>query len=340
MELKEFDLLKDENRWKTFLDKFPDHSPYHKREWCNVLKDTFNFKERSILCFDNEGSLKALLPLWQIRKTLITNSPWRDRNEILSLDPESEKQITDCLMKYQDSMVFKDWKGQSDLEKFQLFPYLVNSKLDLTPGLDVNLKRINKKFGRNIRKAIRNEVVINKENSLTGMIDFYRLFKLTRKRLGVPIFPWKFFENIFHSFSNSSLEIYLGRQDSIPIAGAIVLHSPNSSIYAYGAMDYKYQNTRVCDLLFWEMIEDVTNLGKNTLDLGSDSPFQHDLLRYKRKWGATQESVLFLSNMKNQKVLTRQDVNSPRNKIIRNILKKVPEKVLVMVGTYISKKMG
>ena len=340
MELKEFDLSRDKNLWRAFLDKFPDHSPYHTREWCNVLKDTFNFRERSILCFDNQGSLKALLPLWQISKNLVTNSPWRDRNDILSLDPASKAKITDYLTRYQDSMVFKDWKIQSGVENLLQFPYLVNSKLDLSPGLDVNLKRINKKFGRNIRKAIQNDVVICKENSLKGMIDFYHLFKLARKRLGVPIFPWKFFKNMFDSFADTSIEIYLGKQKDIPIAGAVVLHSPNSSIYAYGAMDYRYQSTRVYDLLVWEIIQDTTNLGKKILDFGSDSPFQHDLLRYKRKWGSIQELVIFLSNLKNKKALMRQDSNSPQNKLIRTILKRVPEKVLVWAGTYITKKMG
>ena len=325
--------------WTDFVSSQPNACIYHTREWAKVLKETFHFKEISLMGLSDRGEVKAVLPLWQVNKEEAINSPWRDRADLLAENQESKECILGYLREINSNVLLKDWNHEPPSDRFLIDDYWITSVLDLTPGKDAIWGNLDKSVHRNVAKAESYEIELRQANTLKSMGDFYSLFKRTRKRLGVPIFPWRFFKNILHHL-NGSIRIYLGYFQEKPIGSIIVFDSPHASIYAYGAHDHKYQFTRVNDKLFWRAIEDSIMLGKSSFDFGADSPLQTSLMRFKKKWGTFQKSLHTVYRNNKRIDFAEKDFSSNKYAAHRQLLRYMPIGVLILLGSIYMRRRG
>lgn len=340
MRIIPFNPAEHEKLWSDFIVNCPQASVYHTRAWAEVIKNTFNFKERSLACFDDSGKIRAALPLWQVNRNVMVNSPLRDRADLLSSIPEGKESIFRQLQAIDCDLVLKDWNQDIPSGEFILQDYWVTSVLDLTPGKDVVWNKVDKSVWRNIKKAEECGVKIEQVANEQKMKEFYYLFKKTRKRLGVPIYPFLLFKNMLRYLKSDAMRLYIGYLNGRPISGIIILDSPATSIYAYGASDYKYQAIRANDSVFWKAIEDSIDLKKRSFDFGADSPGQINLLRYKNKWGSYQRQLRTLYKGKKKIDFTKNDFSSARYNLHRCILSLFPEWALVLMGSFMVKRHG
>ncbi len=338
-EVSEYDPEKHEKLWVAFLKKYSDITPYHTREWAKVVKKVFNFKEKSLVCIDSEGNLTGILPLWLVNKHRVINSPWRDRADMIVLDSMSGELIQRWLSDMPYDLILKDWSHGLPSANFFLEKYWITSCVDLTGGEEFVCRGLNSSVHRNIRKARKLGVEIIQDTTYEGMMKFYLLFRKTRKRLGVPIYMWDLFESMLSYLNNGMMRLYLGYLNGHAISGALFLDTHNASIYAYGASDYKYQSTRVNDLLFFYAILDSINLKKGLFDFGADSPGQESLLRFKRKWGAVQKTLPTAHNIKGFDI-AKSDFSSQKYHFARQLLSCFPEWMLTCIGSFMSKRNG
>jgi len=338
LDIVEYDAGKQGNLWKDFLADCSDVSPYHTREWGEVLRRTFEFKERSLVAL-KDGSISGVLPLWQVNKKTIVNSPWRDRADLLFKD-DCRELFLQCLSGLPFDVVVKGWGHSKPSAGFRLENYWVTSVLDLSCGIDLLWERVNKTVGRNIRKAERTGVVISREISGENMSCFYELFKMTRKRLGIPIYPRKLFQNILSCLSNKILRLYVAFIQKKPISAAIFLDGDLRAIYAYGASNIQYQAYRANDLIMWTAIGDSVERGKVFFDFGADSPTQQGLLHFKSKWGATQYNLTTLRKSDKHTRPEKLDFSSERYRFQRYILSHMPVSFLILLGEHMTRRNG
>ncbi|MCK4882993.1 MAG: GNAT family N-acetyltransferase, partial [Candidatus Omnitrophica bacterium] len=307
--------------------------------WAEVLKETFHFKEISLMGLSDQGEVKAVLPLWQVKKGEVINSPWRDRADLLAENQKSKECILGYLREINSNVLLKDWNHEAPSDDFFVDDYWITSVLDLAPGKDVIWRNLDKSVHRNVAKAESYKIDVRQGSTLENMASFYRLFKKTRKRLGVPIFPWSFFKNILNHL-NGSMRIYLGYFGGKPIGSIIVFDSQQTAIYAYGAHDHKYQFTRVNDKLFWQAIEDSITLGKSSFDFGADSPLQESLMRFKKKWGTFQKSLHTVYRNNKKIDFTEEDFSSMKYSVHRKFLRCMPIWVLTLLGSIYMRRRG
>jgi hypothetical protein len=332
MQVKQFNPAEHEVLWNSFVAKHPETTPYHTRAWAGVIKATFRFEEKSIVCFDENGELKALLPLWQVNYKTLNNAPWRDKADMLYLNEASRNATHEYISKISADMVLKDWSSCSPGNVFKPVQYWISSVVDISMGRDALWAKINKSVGRNIRKAETSGIVIKEELSSHGVEKFYYLFKMTRKRLGVPIYPRFFFENMISCLSPESLRIYIAYLNDKPICGYIILDTHLSSIYAYGASDFAFQATRMNDLVMWRAMADSIERGKKYFDFGCDSPDSENILRFKRKWGAIQRPMTTLYKTKQTIDPAKEDLSSKHHVFQRRVFSRMPDWMLVFIG--------
>lgn len=329
-----------EEKWNRLVDDHPAATPYHTRAWARVIQETFYFEEKSIVCVDDTGVLRALLPLWKVNRKELINAPWRDKADILALDDKSWHAISSYLASLNYDLVLKDWSANTQLENFRLTNYWVNSELDLSQGIDAIWKEVNKNLGRNLRKAEKCGIIIKQELAEISSSDFYELFKKTRKRLGVPIFPFRLFKNMWNYMGEQTMRVYMAYLDNRPICGFIVFDTPSTSLYAYGASDFLFQETRVNDLIMWKAIEDSLKQGKKIFDFGCDAPDNFNLMRFKKKWGAVPKNIVTAYKTKRHINPAKEDFSSGYYKSHRRVLKMMPAWFLVFLGDILSRKTG
>jgi hypothetical protein len=191
--------------------------------------------------------------------------------------------------------------------------------------LDEDVGRISAGINRKTRQAIQQAenrgVWIKRGSSREDLATFYRLHLDTRKRKGVPVQPWKFFEllgkNVLeagHGF------VSLAYHEDRCIAGAIFLFHNNTVTYKYGASSQDQLNLRPNNLIIWRAIQWGCENGSTLFDFGKTDFENIGLRDFKSKWGA-EEQMLTYSSISSRTILTR----SPSlNSILEMVIKRSP----------------
>jgi hypothetical protein len=166
--------------------------------------------------------------------------------------------------------------------------------LDLTPGEDRLFSSFRESTRRNIRKAVKEGVVLSVSDKLSDMETFCRLNCLTRRRHGLPPQPYRFFRNL-HEFmiSRGGGIVVLGFLEGNPVAGAVFLHVGRKSYFKYGASDKKFQNLRANNLVMWEAIRWYVAKGYSTMCFGRNEEWNGNLRRYKNAWGTVESEMRY-----------------------------------------------
>ncbi|MDQ3809210.1 MAG: GNAT family N-acetyltransferase [Chloroflexota bacterium] len=147
---------------------------------------------------------------------------------------------------------------------------------------------------RNIRKSERSELRVEFGHSVSDIKSFYRLHLLTRRRLGVPIQPRRFFDLWRNKLADNGLGFVLSvHLDQIPIAAAVFLSWNGTLVYKYGASDPMYWEHRPNNLLFWTAIRWGCEHGFHTFDWGRTDLDDQGLRDFKTGWGAKEEPLTY-----------------------------------------------
>ena len=111
-----------------------------------------------------------------------------------------------------------------------------------TTRIDLPADALMKTFDADARRCIRkaHEVGFRTEvrHDLDALAAFYRLHTLTRRRLGVPVQPWRYFVMLQrHLLAKGLGFVALTRLGAEPVAAGVFCSFNGSTCYKYGASD-------------------------------------------------------------------------------------------------------
>jgi len=190
-------------------------------------------------------------------------------------------------------------------DSFSLTPYTLHPTpcpyvtylghtLDLTKGEKALYSGLRDSTRRNIKKALKEGVVVKIFNSLESVKEFCRLNCMTRKKHGLPPQPYRFFRKVYdHIISKGLGFITLTSHNGQNIAGAVFFHFGNTAVFKYGASDNKYQHLRANNLVMWEAIKWYCQNDYKSLSLGRTDPENQGLAQFKSGWGGKQENMKY-----------------------------------------------
>jgi len=147
---------------------------------------------------------------------------------------------------------------------------------------------------RRIRRARKLDIRLEKSGG-EALRLFYRLHCQTRRRQGVPIQPFRFFEMLWQILpATAQPSVYLARLGHTYIAGMIVIHFGKTAYYKFGASDPEFFSSAVNQLLMWEAIRDAKQGGCTAFDFGRTSVSNPGLRAYKSRWGTKEHPLDYL----------------------------------------------
>src|SRR5206468_2476638 len=144
-----------------------------------------------------------------------------------------------------------------------------------------------------IVKAEREGVTVRRGRSKEDLTQtFYELHLNTRRRLGVPIQPRRYFELLWERILAPGRGfVLLAYWNGIPIAGAVFLAWHATITYKYSASRQEFWKLRPNNLVIWGAIRWGCENGFHTFDFGRTEPGNEGLRSFKRGWG-TAEAML------------------------------------------------
>ena len=346
------DPLEDDG-WDARLTVVPSPSFFHGVAWARVLRETYGFQPvyftlshhpadsgASLLPNDKPASpaslprhhpleFHALLPVMEVNSWLTgrrgVSLPFTDECAPLCADADSFRRL------FQEVLEHARARSWNYLECRGGKPWFANApastsfyghQLDLNAGETALWARVGGAVRRAVRKAEQSGLTVEFSQDLDAVRAFFGLLCRTRKRHGLPVQPFRFFESIHrHVLSLDQGWVVLARHGQVPVAGAVFFHFGKTVIYKFGASNEAFQHLRPNNLVMWEAIRWHARRGFGVLDFGRTSLENEGLRRFKLGWGTRERRIdYFRYDPRKAGFVTARDASSGwHNRIFKTL---------------------
>lgn len=295
-------LALDDPQWIALVERMPGALPFHHPAWGSAIARCYGFEAFALALRDStdlHGRHVAGFPVIELRSPITrrrrwSSLPFTDTCPAL-VEPEDSPRLAKAVEAYRLS------SGASELEISGPLADLpsatsvqrVHHVLPLDADVDAVERRYRSSVRRNIRSARGAGLRLRRGTTEAEMLDvFYPLHLQTRRRLGLPPQPRRFFRGIWRDVLAPGLgHLTIVEAGSRAVAAAVFLTWKDVTIYKYGASDPASWSLRPNNLLFAEEIAAAVAVGCTTFHFGRTDVHDEGLRRFKLGWGAEEEPV-------------------------------------------------
>ncbi|MCZ7393342.1 MAG: GNAT family N-acetyltransferase [Candidatus Methanoperedens sp.] len=305
--------IKDDE-WKDFLDKSTKASIYHMPEWKIFLEKTFNYKSYYLFAKDECGEIAGLLPLFHVKSKLTGNRlcsvPFSHECGLICNENSVRELTNGGFNLFKDLNVdFLEIRDYIDSESFQHHNIFSTYILELSSNTGEVWQKLDKGSVRwAIKRSQKSGVSADTTKNIEDVKEFYELNCMTKKEIGVPCHPWKFFKNLFDLLKDN-VSLYAARCNNELIAGGIMEYYKDTVLYGYGAANPKYLGLHPYNAFIWKSIEDACRNGYKYYDFGRTSYDNSGLIEFKKRWGTVEKKLYYSYYPKNSGFLTQNRDN-------------------------------
>jgi hypothetical protein len=294
-----------QSSWRTFVDNNPDARIFHSPEMAAVFANTRNFTPTLWAALDQDTTVHALmLPVditilpWPLR-AVTTRTVVYD-GILCSPGLTGQLALAALLRHYnaqrQSRTLFTELRNSCDTSSFQsafkqngfLYEEHMNFLIDLTQPTSVLWKNIRSNAQRNIRKAQKQNVVIEEAHTLQSVSDAYGILRTVYKRLRVPLPDVSLFHSAFTVLHPVNLmHVLNAKVNGVTIGALTLLLYKGTVLYWYTGSLREYSEYRVSDLLVWHALQLGQMHHCHTFDFGGGGrPTEDYTVRdFKAKFG-------------------------------------------------------
>ena len=333
-----------EKEWKEFLDKSESATIYHTPEWKKVLEESFGYKPFYLFTKDESDEITGMLPLLYIKSKLTGNrlcsvpfshlcGPIGDEtavNLLISEGTNLYETLNVNHLEIRDYVDFDDFQHQNAFSTYIL-------------ELSLNIEEVWKKLDKGsvrwaIKKSRKKGVVVNEIKNIGDLKEFYELNCMTKREIGVPGHPWKFFKNLF-TFLDNHVSLYVARYNDEIIGGGIIEYFKDTVIYGYGAANPRYLKLHPYNAFIWKCIEDACLKGYKYYDFGRTSYDNVGLINFKKRWGTVEKKLYYSYYPKNPESLTENRENL-KYKLGTKIIRRMPMSIYKKFSDMVFESFG
>jgi CelD/BcsL family acetyltransferase involved in cellulose biosynthesis len=288
-------------RWLDFVAAHEDAGPFHHPAWAELLCACYGF-EGFALAFESEGRVVAGLPVLQLgfrrKSRRWVSLPFTDFCPPLGVP--SGQSITSALEGACARAGVAHLEVRAPLDALdEEEPAAFRHVLALTPDPDHVFASFRSSLRNTIRQSEKLEtsgaVTVRRASCEADLADvFYRLHVETRRRLGVPVQPRRFFRALWEQMLEPGLGFaLLAYSEERPVGGAVFLTWKRTMIYKFSASLRPFQHLRPSQLLLWHAIRGACRDGFDEFDFGRTDHDGKGLRAFKLGWGSVEEPLAY-----------------------------------------------
>jgi CelD/BcsL family acetyltransferase involved in cellulose biosynthesis len=290
----------DDARWREFVRGRADATPFHDPSWASLLAECYRLRGFVLVETDQSGTITAGMPLLEPprlpgRARRLVSLPFTDALEPLVAPPAARA----------FSQSAEAVRAELGVGRIELRGNLVGAApgpvtavthlLPLTVDFDTVTKGFSHDKRRNAGVSRRKGLEVLRAESERDITEtFFRLHLDTRRRLGVPSQPKRFFQLLWRRvIEPGSGFVLIVRQGHVPVASAVFLTGCGRVVYKYSASDLNYRGQKPNDLLIWSAIESACDAGFTSFDFGRSELSATGLRAFKSSWGAVETPLVY-----------------------------------------------
>jgi CelD/BcsL family acetyltransferase involved in cellulose biosynthesis len=288
-------------RWLAFVEDSPSALPFHHPAWSQLLADCYGYPGFAFAVVDGAGRVHAGVPIVDVSTRLTSRKwvslPFTDFCPPLADGPGPLGELIHGLNAERRAAGVARVELRGEVRGFEAVHTSdsVRHRLDLDPDPDAVARGFRTRARRHITKAVRQGVTVRRASGAPEFLRiFYRLHLETRRRLGVPIQPKRFFRMLWERVIERDLGLCLiAFAGEAPAAATVLLAASGHVTYKYSAWDRRFVALRPNHLLLSEAIAWACTNGFREFDFGRSDVDNAGLRSFKSSWGATEEPLVY-----------------------------------------------
>ncbi len=337
-------------QWGAFIDRHPAASIFHSPGWLTALKSTYGYEPFVLTTSKGptlqNGIVACRIKSWASRR--LVSLPFSDHCQPLV---STANDLVDLLSRLSERAHAERCRSielrphactqpiEAVLSAFDVThgPEYWLHRLDLRPPLLRILQSMHpSSTQRAIRRGEREGLVYECGRTDALLAAFYRLFRMARRRHGVPPQPYAWFRNVLACMGDQ-VEIHVARKDGLPVAAMVTLSFKRAIYYKYGGSDAAHHRLGGMPFLFWQVIKKAHGEGFREFDLGRSDRDQAGLAAFKDHLGAARSTLTYYARPS----VTRETApEGPLTRFAHSVCAQLPDSALDLAGRLLYKHLG
>ncbi len=287
--------------WAGFAASNTQANIFHHPAWTGVLAECYGYRPFVFAVCDSSGMVQAGIPMMEVNSRLTgrrwVSLPFSDHCAPLFGDVRALERLVEQLVRLSQEReaprIELRWSlpGHAALHP-QSHHVLHTLELDADP--EILPQRFHRSQWQNVRNAEKKGVHIEWGGQLDQLRTFYHLQCLTRRRHGLPVQPWKFFELLWWTLIRQERGfLLLAHAGNRCLAGGIFLHWQQTLTYKYAASTEERREFRPNHLLTWTAMRWGCENGLSKFDFGRSRVEDVGLRAFKHRWGAEETPLAY-----------------------------------------------
>jgi len=325
--------------WRSALAGLSGATFYHCEPWIESVRGTYGL-HLDVATLHREGELRAAAVFARsrgLRSTRLVSLPFSDCGEPLAIDDEARADFMRAMLASHKSgsIELRGVAGPAPWKNVDCFNHW-------TLDLKRPFSEVNAGFGRTVRggvkRALKENVRIDHGTDASYMARFFDLQLMTRRRLGVPPQPFKFFATVREKFSGSgSVEVWFATLDGRDQAGLVLLRTGDQLCYKWGAR-VENGHPGANHLLVASMLE--AHAGKAAaIDFGRCDMRNQGLVRSKADIGCVVRPLPYAFYPSAPRNISSEVLSGPA-KVLSSVWKRLPLPVTRVLGEVLYRYMA
>jgi CelD/BcsL family acetyltransferase involved in cellulose biosynthesis len=296
------ELALSDGAWLEFVAGCPDALPYHHPAWASLVAETYGFRAFALALRDASGRLVAGLPVVEVKAPLRprrwVSLPYTDFLQPLAHDDAARARLVEELDRRRREAGIASAEVRAALEgpTVHALSEVFGHVLELGPDPDAVYRTFKRsQIQRRIEKGQSEGTLVRRASEPADLTRvFYELHTLTRRRLGVPVQPRRFFELMWERIVEPGLGFVLvAEAEGRPAAGAVFLAWNGTVIYKYSARLPELSRFRPTHVILWHAIRWACENGYRSFDFGRTDLDNDGLRAFKRGWGTEERRLAY-----------------------------------------------
>ncbi|MDQ7818401.1 MAG: GNAT family N-acetyltransferase [Melioribacteraceae bacterium] len=327
-------LLENPNNWIEFINTNESSSIFHHPAWFSVLSKSYGLQLKI------KSQLKGGIPFVVkkgLRKVKYISLPFSDYMGLLNPEKVNDAIISEIKKNYHNIEI--EIRDKYEGNGFQNILFGYKHSLSLLLSEEEIFKSFKKtQVQQPIHKAIRNGLTASIRTDYESIIQFYNLHLLTRKKLGVPIQPKKFFYHLWKEIINEGLGFVVKVSMNQKVISSGIFAGFNKILtYKFSASEPDFIIYRPNNLMLWSGIQEAKKRGFEIFDFGRTDLKAEGLRKFKLGWGTTEEPLYYSYY---PKAPENSNFKFVKNMIVAPIIKYSPKFVCRLSGELLYRYFG
>jgi CelD/BcsL family acetyltransferase involved in cellulose biosynthesis len=287
-------------RWHELIARHPLATVFHDDRWLAALRTTYGYEPVVITTSSPDETLEngwvfCHVDSW-ISGRRFVSLPFSDHCDPLTNDPAELEEFATYLKQRRQEQKWRYVEVRPrtvafPTQTFQRSTSYFLQQVSLAPSSEHLFAQLHHdSIQRKVRRAEREHISVEHDDSGALLHEFYILQSMTRQRHRLPPQPPRWFRNLALCFG-SDCSIWLARLRRLPIAAILTLRCGQRLVYKYGASDARFHALGAMPFLFWKVIEDAKALDLEELDLGRCDLGNTGLIKFKKRLGAVGHEI-------------------------------------------------